>query len=121
LIDVSCEFFSPSQARKYNVAVSSAGQPFAISVSRVDTGVAIWQTADSATLPLVFASQYLEISNQLPMHDPYLYGLGERDESLRMKFDVPYVLFSQDVAPVNSTLNQYGTAVRLSSSFFISL
>lgn len=95
-------------SRAYNVLVSEQGTPFAITVVRADSGVPVWQTTDSAASPMVFAQQFLSVSNQLPMTDPYVFGLGERDANLRMRFDTPYVLFSQDVAPINSTLNQYG-------------
>jgi hypothetical protein len=99
-----------TNSRKYNVIVSDAGAPFAITVVRADSGVPVWQTFDTAASPMVFAQQYLQISNQLPSSNPYVFGLGERDANLRMRFDTPYVLFSQDVAPINSTLNQYGAS-----------
>ncbi len=87
----------------YRMEVPAAGNPFGLTVTRIHDGTTLWRTGT-----LVMASQYLEIRSKLPMSEPYVFGLGERDAALRMRFDTPYVMFSQDVAPINSTLNQYG-------------
>lgn len=51
---------------------------------------------------------HISLYQMFPFINVHSFGLGERDAQLRMAFDTPYVIFSQDVAPINSTLNQYG-------------
>ena len=92
------------QACAYKVSVSAEQSTFQFNVTRTDTKQVVFSSDKSLTM----ATQYLEISNQFSVSNPYVYGLGERDFQLRMAFDTPYTMFAFDTAPTNSTEWQYG-------------
>jgi len=63
-------------------------------VKRTEDKSVVWNT-DLQTGQLVVESQYLEITNQFQRERPDVFGLGERDAGLQMRFDTPYVMFAQ--------------------------
>ena len=95
----------PTQT-SYQVLVANVGELFEIQVQRFlpesNASQVLFHLLD-----LNFEKQYLEISNMLD-RAPYVFGFGERDYQLRMKFDKIYTLFAADQAAVNSVEWQYG-------------
>ena len=88
--------------RLMDVFVSDKDQPFSIDLVRRSNGETIFQTQR-----LVFTDRYLEVSTFLP-RNAYVYGLGERMTSLRLKPDT-YTLWNTPVSPNLKGRNSYGS------------
>ncbi|KAL4994553.1 glycosyl hydrolases family 31-domain-containing protein [Aspergillus recurvatus] len=79
-------------------------EPFSFTVSR--NGDVLFDTSASN---LIFQSQYLNLRTWLP-NDPYLYGLGEHTDSLRLQTNnYTRTLWNRDSYGVPSHSNLYGT------------
>lgn len=79
-------------------------EPFAFTVSRAKTGEVLFDTSAAS---LVFESQYLRLRTKLP-EDPYLYGLGEHSDPLRLNTtDYIRPIWSQDAYGVPEGANLY--------------
>lgn len=80
--------------------------PFSFKISRADSHEVLFDTSAAS---LVFESQYLRLRTSLPS-DPYLYGLGEHSDPLRLKTD-NYIrtMWNQDSYGLPLDSNLYGT------------
>ncbi|RDW90214.1 putative alpha-glucosidase [Aspergillus mulundensis] len=79
-------------------------EPFSFTVTRGEE--VLFDTSGS---DLVFQSQYLNIRTWLP-NDPYLYGLGEHTDSLRLETNnYTRTLWNRDAYGLPSHTNLYGT------------
>ncbi|KAL4795719.1 glycosyl hydrolases family 31-domain-containing protein [Aspergillus venezuelensis] len=79
-------------------------EPFSFTVSRGDEVL-----FDTSASNLVFQSQYLNLRTWLP-DDPYLYGLGEHTDSLRLETDnYTRTFWNRDSYGVPPKTNLYGT------------
>ncbi|RFU76067.1 glycosyl hydrolase family 31 [Trichoderma arundinaceum] len=89
-----------------NLKFSYTASPFSFKITRAKTGEVIFDTSPA---PLVFESQYLRLRTSLPV-DPYLYGLGEHSDPLRLKTS-NYIrtMWNQDSYGIPSNANLYGT------------
>jgi len=84
----------------YDVSVETI--PFKITVTRKSNKVVVFESTS-----LVFHDQYIEIGTKTDK-DPYIYGLGERVERLRLNTERTYTLFNTD-HPTPELLPLYGS------------
>ncbi|KAF2628391.1 glycoside hydrolase family 31 protein [Macroventuria anomochaeta] len=86
--------------------VSVEEEPFSLTVTRKSNSEVLFSTKGSN---LVFETQYLRLRTSLP-NNPYLYGLGEHTDSLRLPTS-NYVrtLWARDAGAVPLNTNLYGT------------
>eukprot|EP00455_Lapot_gusevi_P052648 TRINITY_DN8042_c0_g1_i4.p1 TRINITY_DN8042_c0_g1~~TRINITY_DN8042_c0_g1_i4.p1 ORF type:complete len:941 (-),score=307.12 TRINITY_DN8042_c0_g1_i4:52-2874(-) len=96
---------SSTQALSPDYQLTITNSPFRFTITRTADSSILFDT----TSTLIFSPQYLELTTSFTTPRPYLYGLGERDASLRVQFDTPYVMFSKDQTATNNTLNTYGS------------
>ncbi|KOS19918.1 putative alpha/beta-glucosidase [Escovopsis weberi] len=95
-----------SRASSNNLKFAYKQNPFSFTVSRARTGEVIF---DSSAASLVFESQYLRLRTNLPQ-DPYLYGLGEHSDPLRLQTtDYIRTFWNQDAYGTPNNANLYGT------------
>lgn len=79
-------------------------EPFSFNITRGDEVV-----FDTSASSLIFQSQYLNLRTSLP-DDPYLYGLGERTDALRLgTTDYIHTMWNRDSPGVPPGTNLYGT------------
>ncbi|OAA44183.1 alpha-glucosidase [Metarhizium rileyi] len=94
---------SPSRA---DLQFDYTASPFSFSIRRRDTHEVLFDTSAAS---LVFESQYLRLRTKLP-HDPYLYGLGEHSDPLRLNTtNYTRTMWNQDSYGVPEGANLYGT------------
>ncbi|GJN69968.1 alpha-glucosidase [Purpureocillium lilacinum] len=80
--------------------------PFSFKVSRADSKEILFDTSAAS---LVFESQYLRLRTSLPQ-DPYLYGLGEHSDPLRLQTkNYIRTMWNQDSYGLPNNSNLYGT------------
>lgn len=89
-----------------NLKFSYTANPFSFKITRAKTGEVIFDTSPAS---LVFESQYLRLRTSLPAN-PYLYGLGEHSDSLRLQ-TTNYIrtMWNQDSYGIPNNANLYGT------------
>ena len=88
------------------LAFNFTENPFSFSVHRPDTGEVLFDTAET---PLVFESQYLRLRTKLPK-DPFLYGLGEHSDPLRLNTtNYTRTLWNNDAYTIPQGDNLYGS------------
>lgn len=81
-------------------------EPFSFKVTRRDNDEVLFDTSAAS---LIFESQYLRLRTSLP-NDPYLYGLGEHSDPLRLKTtDYIRTAWNQDSFGIPEDSNLYGT------------
>lgn len=79
-------------------------EPFSFTVTRGDEVL-----FDTSASNLVFQSQYLNLRTWLP-NDPYLYGLGEHTDSLRLETNnYTRTIWNRDAPGTPPHTNLYGT------------
>ncbi|KJZ71519.1 hypothetical protein HIM_09057 [Hirsutella minnesotensis 3608] len=94
-----------TSVRSSKLKFSHTKAPFAFKITRAGSNELLF---DTAAKPLVFESQYLRLRTNLPK-DPYLYGLGEHQDPLRLKtHNYTRTIFNQDAYGVPEDANLYG-------------
>ncbi|PFH56463.1 hypothetical protein XA68_16477 [Ophiocordyceps unilateralis] len=95
-----------SSARSSKLKFKYITSPFSFQVLRAGSNEVLF---DSSAASLVFQSQYLRLRTALPK-DPYLYGLGEHSDPLRLKTS-NYIrtLWNADSYGVSGDTNLYGS------------
>lgn len=88
---------------KPNIRFDHEAEPFSFRVLRGDQ--VLFDTTDTN---LIFENQYLRLRTWLPA-DPYLYGLGEHTDSLRLpNKNYTRTLWSRDAYGIPENTNLYG-------------
>lgn len=97
---------SESSADNSDLKFDIVEEPFSFKISRKETEEVLFDTSAAS---LIFESQYLRLRTSLP-EDPYLYGLGEHSDPLRLKTQ-NYVrtMWNQDSFGIPRDANLYGT------------
>ncbi|KAF3009844.1 hypothetical protein E8E13_010453 [Curvularia kusanoi] len=86
--------------------VSVEENPFSFTVTRKSNNEVLFSTKGSN---MIFESQYLRLRTSLP-EDPFLYGLGEHTDSLRLPTsNYTRTLWARDAGAVPLKTNLYGT------------
>jgi alpha-glucosidase len=97
---------STSSSDSSSLVFDYVEEPFSFSISRKDSDEVLFDTSGAA---IVFESQYLRLRTSLP-DDPYLYGLGEHSDPLRLKTtDYARTLWNQDSYGIPTESNLYGS------------
>ncbi|CAF0929492.1 unnamed protein product [Adineta ricciae] len=94
------------KANMTDYAVTVQSNPFAIFVTRISTGVILF---DSSVAPLIFADQFIKFSTRLS--SPLLYGLGEHKQALLINITDEWkrlTFWTRDIGPQPNT-NLYGS------------
>lgn len=93
-----------SDASLLDVALEE--EPFSFNVTRKSNSEVLFSTKGSN---IIFETQYLRLRTSLP-NNPYIYGLGEHTDSLRLPTS-KYVrtLWARDAGAVPLKTNLYGT------------
>ncbi|KAL3481946.1 glycosyl hydrolases family 31-domain-containing protein [Aspergillus californicus] len=93
-----------SNPKKSALEFDYVEEPFSFTVTR--GGEVLF---DSSAADLIFQSQYLNLRTWLP-DDPYLYGLGEHTDNLRLQTDnYTRTFWNRDAGDVPTHTNLYGT------------
>lgn len=95
-----------SAAEKNDLEFEITEEPFSFKIIRKENDEVLFDTSAAS---LVFESQYLRLRTKLPQ-DPYLYGLGEHSDPLRLKTqDYIRTMWNQDSYGIPNDANLYGT------------
>lgn len=95
---------SSSDASLLDISVEE--EPFSFTVTRKSNEEVLFSTKGSN---IIFESQYLRLRTSLP-EKPFLYGLGEHTDSLRLPTsDYTRTLWARDAGAVPLRTNLYGT------------
>lgn len=93
-------------ANGHKLQFSYNASPFSFKISRSGSDEVLFDTSAAS---LIFESQYLRLRTSLP-EDPYLYGLGEHSDPLRLNTtDYIRTMWNQDSFGVPEGSNLYGT------------
>lgn len=97
---------SESSADENDLQFDIVEEPFSFKVTHKETEEVLFDTSAAS---LIFESQYLRLRTRLP-EDPFLYGLGEHSDPLRLKTqDYIRTMWNQDSFGIPRDANLYGT------------
>ncbi|PNY25265.1 alpha/beta-glucosidase agdC [Tolypocladium capitatum] len=95
-----------SSAASNQLRFGYTASPFSFNITRASTNEILFDTSAAS---LVFESQYLRLRTNLPT-DPYLYGLGEHSDPLRLlTTGYTRTFWNQDAFHLPALSNLYGT------------